>query len=284
MRVKHPIYEPLLRWARSQPAIRAVVITGSLARADGSVDQYSDLDAQIISRDITSYIADDSWLDGLGKVWIRFPMNDDLPYRLVWFAEGHKVDFQFIALDEIRADLREGRLNEEYQRGYIVALDKDGLYRSMPPSPRSFPPPPEPEAAEILAVINEFWFEAIHVAQFIRRREFWVVKWRDWTMKRNLLRLLEWHAQARGDGQANTWLLGKRINDWADAEALENVKAIWRPWEAEALWRGLLTQMALFRRLSRELCIAREIACDDDRHQEIQGYIRRMKDEDRAEP
>ena len=73
-------------------------------------------------------------------------------------------------------------LPAEYMRGYHILLDKDSLLRDLPPSPRRFPQAPRPTAATVAETINEFWFEAIHVAQFIRRREFWVVKYRDWTM------------------------------------------------------------------------------------------------------
>ena len=86
-----------------------------------------------------------------------------------------------------------GQLSDEYRRGYHVALDKDGLYPQLPPSPRIFPQPSAPSPEQVAACLNEFWFEAIHVAQFIRRREFWVVKFRDWTMKTMLLQVLEWH-------------------------------------------------------------------------------------------
>ena len=225
MEIRHPLLKSVIKWASAEDAIRAVVIIGSLARADDSVDEYSDLDAQIITRDIKRYTDDDSWLDTLGQVWIRFPLFDEVPYRLVWFAGGFKVDFQFIHVDQMRAELDSGALSDEYQRGYFVALDKDGLYHRLPPSPRTFPAPAPPSAKDVLAVINEFWFEAIHVAQFIRRREFWVVKWRDWTMKVDLLRLLEWHARAPHDGNINTWLLGKRIDQWADDKSSEAYKA-----------------------------------------------------------
>ncbi|MCY3781331.1 MAG: aminoglycoside 6-adenylyltransferase [Chloroflexi bacterium] len=279
MDIRHPLFEKVIDWADGEAAICAVVVTGSLARGDGSIDEYSDLDVQIITRDIKAYSADDSWLDALGEVWIRFPLNEDLPYRLVWFAGGYKVDFQFIAVDQVRAELDSGAMSDEYQRGYIVVLDKDGLYRDLPPSPRTFPSPPSPSADEVLATINEFWFEAIHVAQFIRRREFWVVKWRDWTMKEDLLRLLEWHARATGD-DVNTWLLGKRILDWADDEAFHAIKEIWTGWDAAESWRGLLTQLALFRRLSVELCAALGIDYSDATHREIEGYIHRLYKED----
>ena len=279
MEVRHPLLPTVLAWARSEDAIRAVVITGSLARGDGSVDDYSDLDVQIITKDLARYTADDSWLDTLGEVWIRFPLFEDAPYRLVWFAGGSKVDFQFIHIDQLLAELRSGVLSDEYQRGYVVALDKDRLFQDLPPSPRLFPGPPPPSAEEVLATINEFWFEAIHVAQFIRRREFWVVKFRDWTMKQDLLQLLEWHARATSN-DVNTWLLGKRLREWADELTLRAVNDIWTGWEAQEIWLGLLTQIALFRRLALELCAALGIAFNEATHDDIERYIRRLYRED----
>ena len=281
MTIKHPYIDKLVTWARGEIAIRALVVTGSWARADASVDEFSDLDVQVITRDIDAYTADDSWLDALGEVWIRFPLYQDAPYRLVWFAGGHKIDFQFIGADRIQAEISSGDLSDEYKRGYIVALDKDAIYRDLPQSPRVFPAPPTPSAEEVRATINEFWFEAIHVAQFIRRREFWVVKFRDWTMKQDLLRLLEWQARARREGDVNTWLLGKRIEQWADEEAVHDIREIWTAWDARDLWRGLLIQLALFRRLSSELCAALGISCGDAAHREIERYILRLYEDDR---
>lgn len=276
MDLRHPLLEALLEWARGVEVIRAVVITGSLARADGSVDEFSDLDAQIIARDIEDLKRDDSWLDALGEVWIRFPLDPAAPYRLVWFAGGCKVDFQFVGLDAILAMRESGVLSDEYQRGYQVALDKDGLCAELPPSPREIPPPYPPSRREVDAVINEFWFEAIHVAQFIRRRELWVAKYRDWTMKQDLLRLLEWHARATGEGDVNTWLLGKRILRWADADAAEAIERIWPRWDAAEMWRALLIQLALFRRLSRELHAALGIDYAEANHLRIEQYIREL--------
>ena len=279
--IQHPYLEPVINWARGEDAIRAVVITGSLARFDGSTDEFSDLDAQIITTDIQRYTADDSWLDDLGQVWIRFPLYEEGAYRLVWFAGGVKVDFQFITVESIRALSRVGILSDEYLRGYWVALDKDGLYRELPPSPRVFPQPPPPSSEQLHALINEFWFEAIHVAQFIRRREFWVVKFRDWTMKSNLLQLLEWHARATHGDNVNAWLLGKRMSDWTDDATFAAVGEIWSGWDAGELWAGLLIQIALFRRLSREIAAALDYPLGaDGTYDDIEAYIRQLRDED----
>ena len=280
MELQHTYLDRIIQWADGVDAIRAVVITGSLARADGSADEFSDLDAQIVTRDIGVLTRDDSWLDALGEVWIRFPLEQAAPYRLMWFAGGSKVDFQFVRQDEILAMRESGELSDEYQRGYHVALDKDGLYADLPPSPRIFPPPAPPSRREVDGVINEFWFEAIHVAQFIRRREFWVAKYRDWTMKEDLLRLLEWHARATGAGDVNTWLLGKRIMQWADADAAEAIERIWPRWDAAEMWRALLLQLELFRRLSRELHATLGIDYSEAKYLRIEQYIRRLYAED----
>ena len=282
MEIENSYFNRICEWASREDAIRAIVVTGSLARDDGSADAYSDLDIQVIATDINRYTADDRWLDGLGEVWIRFPLYKDAPYRLVWFSGGIKVDFQFVPLRHILPMIESGQLSDEYQRGYRVVLDKDDLYRHMPTSPRTFPQPPAPTAEAVHASINEFWFEAVHVAQFIRRREFWVVKYRDWTMKLNLLRMLEWHARARNQGAINTWLLGKRIRDWAGKEDYAAIRKIWTGWDAADLWDGLLLQLELFRRLSAELTSALEHDYADETYREIEAYIRRLWREDDA--
>lgn len=276
MSIAHPKLERIRQWARREDAIRALVLTGSFARDDGTSDEFSDLDLQVIALDVKHYTTDDSWLNALGDIWIRFPLREDLPYRLVWFKDAVKVDFQFLSLEQIRA----GEVSDEHARGHRILLDKDDLFRDLPPSTGAFPLPPAPTPAEVQAAINEFWFEAIHVAQFIRRREFWVVKHRDWTMKRNLLRLLEWRAHMTRPQPVNTWLLGRRISSLTDDESKAAIECIWGGWDAAALWDALFVQIKLFRRLSLEVSQALDCHHDDKIHCDIATYIRRLWRED----
>ncbi|MCY4465892.1 MAG: aminoglycoside 6-adenylyltransferase [Chloroflexi bacterium] len=278
--MNHHLLSAIVDWARGEDAIRAVVVTGSLARQDGSTDAFSDLDAQIITVDIARYCQDDSWLDTLGEVWIRFPLDKSLPYRLVWFVGGRKVDFQFIHIDSIQAQIDKGELSDEYLRGYHVALDKDGFYQQLPPSPRIFPQPFAPSREQVERCLNEFWFEAIHVAQFIRRREFWVAKYRDWTMKTMLLQVLEWHARATANAPTNTWLLGKRIHEWARRDDYAAITRIWAGWDAQQLWQALRTQLDLFAILSDELCAALGYEQPIGAREQIRTYIHALYADD----
>src|ERR1041385_6432181 len=207
-------------WAAQEENIRAVVVTGSRSRDDGSMDEWSDLDVQLITTDHTAYAPSSDWLENIGSVWVCLPLTTDIgfPTRLVWFAGGNKVDFSFWPVDWLMTMIEHGELADEYQRGYYAIVDKDGLVAKLPPSPHSFPAKSKPSEEQFRFVVDEFWFEAIHVAQFIRRRELWVVKFRDSTMKSDLLQIMEWHAQAEHDWQYNTWLIGKRIAKWTDSK------------------------------------------------------------------
>ena len=275
---KHPMLESVIGWARAQEPIRALVVTGSLARDDGTVDAFSDLDLQVIADDCDAFIRDDGWLDDIGEVWIRFPLNQTVPYRLVWFKGGVKVDFQFIKTSAIREMIKSGDLSDEYMRGYHVALDKDGRYEKLPASPRIIIQGASPSVEEVDAVVNEFFFEALHVAQYIRRREFWVVKFRDWTMKCDLLQMLEWQARATQKPPVDTFTLGKGIRRWSPHYA--KLPALFSDWDVKALWEGLLGQIALFEQLQRELRAALDQAHDETEYAEITAYIRALRELD----
>lgn len=77
-----------------------------------------------------------------------------------------------------------------------------------------------------------------------------MVKFREWTMKQMLLRMMEWHAHA--SGQINTPNIGKRIAQWTDKETWKALHDIWGQFDAASSWRALRTLIVLFRRLTEE--------------------------------
>jgi aminoglycoside 6-adenylyltransferase len=276
----------IVAWARSEDYIRAVVVTGSQSRTDNSRDEWSDLDVQLYTTSLAHYAADQSWANAIGQVWICFDANREPanPSRLVWFAGGKKVDFTFKPLTDLLPHPTIDNLSDEHQRGYYVVLDKDGLFTNYPASPHRFPPAPAPTAAEYQYAVDEFWFEAIHVAQFIRRRELWVAKFRDWTMKTCLLQMIEWHAQAGHDWNYNTWIIGKRIDRWTDAATWKAIHGIWSGYDPYASWQALLSMLDLFTRLSADVAAKLTHPYNSDLYTDIHVYIRSLYTADPLPP
>lgn len=276
-----PYLDTIINWAKSQDDIRAVIVTGSLSRNDGSVDEWSDLDVELVCTELTPSRLSADWVADIGEVWICFPADKQSHFRLIWFTGGHKVDFQLQTVAEKQAMITTGKLSDEYKRGYNVALDKDNLYSQMPASPNIFPIPDLPSKHEVHEIINEFWFEAIHVAQFIRRREFWVVKFRDWTMKCDLLQMLEWHARLSNNPSPNTWIIGKRIHQWANKDSFQAIQKIWSGWDAQANWDSLFVMLDLFDKLSSDVAHTLDYDYRRTTYQEIYTYIQTLRTDDR---
>jgi aminoglycoside 6-adenylyltransferase len=246
----------LVAWAAARPDIRAVILTGSRARDDGTVDEASDVDIELFTADPGRYEADDAWVHEIGPVWVTLALRrpDDARYRmrLVLFEGGAKADLAIAppALLEEMADA--GRLSELYERGYRTLIDRDGLAARLP-SPSGRPPTHGPPSAEAFrAVVDEFWFEASHIPKLLGRGELWVVKFRDWTMKELLRQMIEWHALALRGAETDVWHIGIRMQQWAAPGVWEELDAAFGRFDAEDARRAFLATAALFGRLARE--------------------------------
>jgi aminoglycoside 6-adenylyltransferase len=246
----------ILEWAREDPRVTAVVQTGSRAR-DLRVDQYSDLDIELIGPGWEELAADDSWFHEFGDVMVVLPLTiDDTPdgepswhTRLVVYSGGRKVDFTLAGEQRINGMVSSG-LNPLYDHGFVVRCDKSGLLGRLPP-PRVAPPDrPLPREEDFHKTVTEFWFEASQVPIYLARNDLWVVKFREHTMRQMLLRALEWFAQTNPSNTQDTWHIGHHMNEWLPDAEWSQVGHIFSHLDAEDTLRALRATMALFESVS----------------------------------
>ena len=251
----------IVSWAEQRPDIRALVLTGSRARHDGTADELSDYDIELFTTDQARYEADSAWLAEIREVWVCLPLrgegeHDEYLMRLVVFAGGAKVDFG-IAPVALLADTVAGhQLNDLYERGYEVLLDKDGLGAQLVDASHEPPLRLPPAEEEFAAAVEEFWFEAYHIPKLLERNDLWVVKLRDWTMKQRLLQMLEWNAIARNGDQHDVWHIGTRMAEWTAPEVWERVQEVFARFDAADSARALEATTALFHDLATETAAA----------------------------
>lgn len=241
-------------WAGTQPAIRAILVVGSQARQDHPGDQWADLDLMVFTTDSSEYLASTEWLKAIGRTWVVIPSRtgDGDPEWLALFEDGYKVDFIFYPLEELERLAQSSSLPGVYRRGYYVLVDKEGLADQILP-PTFDAPPGQPPAEEVFRlVIEEFWYGAVYVAKQIRRRELWIAKYRDWTMKEQLLKMLEWHARATNGWHYDTWHDGRFLLEWTDSQSQQALYQVFGGFDTVDCWHALVASMDLFRRLARE--------------------------------
>lgn len=250
------IMDRLLSWATQDPNIRAIIQTGSSSRAPEASDRFSDRDIELICRDPAPLIASDAWIHALAPVWVALYLKndpDDFETRLVFFEGARKVDFTLADLSRVISMQSVGRLDDLYERGFRVLLDKDGFTSSLPAPAGESPRKPLPSEVEFAATVNEFWFEAAHMPTYLTREELWVVKFRDWTMKQMLLQMLEWHALYVSGPETDVWHIGTKMKRWAAPEIWTALQDVFGQFNAEDSYRSLVETMRLFTRLTSEI-------------------------------
>ncbi|MEN4911954.1 aminoglycoside 6-adenylyltransferase [Erwinia amylovora] len=251
------LLEKIHQWATITDNVRALVQTGSLVRADGLADEFSDIDIEIIAREPQLLAVTDGWIGAIGEIitvlHLEAEGDQQWPTRLVIFEGGIKVDFTLAGLARLAHMASENLLDPLYQRGYRVSLDKDSLAQRLPAPTLAFSTATLPGEASFCQRVEEFWFEAFHVPGYLARNELFLVKQRDWTMKELLLEMIEWHAIAHSKGLADVWHSGKGIRLWAGEEIWRRLQTTFGHFDAEDARRAYDATTELYAQLAREV-------------------------------
>ena len=272
----------LMTWAETDDNIRAVIQTGSSSRGPDQADRFSDRDIEIIARETAPLLADDAWIHDVGQVMVAEYLDNgpnDPHTRLVFFEGGRKIDFSIAGRSRLDEMTETGQLNDLYERGYWVLLDKDGLAARLPDPTGAAPRKPLPSAADFAETVSVFWFEAAHLPTYLVRGELWVVKFRDWTMKELLLRMLEWHALATRSPETDTWYFGTKMRRWVDDKTWAEVGQVFSRFDRADPWRGLVAMMTLFTRLTHETAAVLGLDYPVESERAVSAYVLGFEDE-----
>lgn len=243
----------IIDWAITCSSIRAAIVCGSTERWINPGDEWADLDFEIYVTDFSDFIKGVEWLNRFGTLWTHLQLQEgDSPVFLALYNGSEKVDFHFFNITKLQNLVDNQELHDSYIRGYRIVIDKDNLAVKLPSSLSTPPPFAKPSADEFAFHINAFWYGALYIAKQIRRRNLWVVKFRDWTTKQSLLKILEWHAQTTHQWNYDTWHDGHFMSQWIDSSTWKALQFTFGEFECDSSWRALLATMDLFHQVAIE--------------------------------
>ncbi len=248
------LLDKVLAWAKDAEAVRAIVMEGSHARIDNRADRLSDYDLNLYIDDLNRFILDDSWVERLGKVWAmeKLVEGNGSFSRLVLFEGGRDIDFLLLPVQWLHDHARRRTLPDEYQRGYKVLLDKDGIASQLPAPAHKAVPKQRPSEEEFVYAVNVFWFELFHLVKYLHRDELWCVKFRFSGIQRRLLQMIEWHARALHGWDYDTWMVGKFMQEWVEPDLWQAFGEIFARFDKADSWRAVLALMPLYHRIAGE--------------------------------
>ncbi len=274
----------IIEWGKRQHPVKAIVLTGSYA-GDWPKDRLSDLDVAVFGEGLEAYISDHAWMEELGDVWVSIPevTREGQPTRLVIFSGGRKVDFSFLPVSVLEEFAEQQALPELYDQAYRVLVDKIGIERRLPPSRGRHHRVRKPTEEEFVSVVHEFWFEAWHVAKYLYRQDLWHAKFRDWTTKELLLKMIEWHAQSRHDWDYDTRYLGVDMRRWLDRGTWKQLHETFGHFDGGDSWQALEATAQLFSEQGREVARNLRYRYPQEVEDNIRGFAADLRAESKSE-
>jgi aminoglycoside 6-adenylyltransferase len=248
MRSEAEMLELILRTAREDDRIRAVIMNGSRVNPDAPRDIFQDYDIVYIVTDVEPFTHNLEWIERFGELMIlQLPdeMDDPPPAGkvsfayLMQFADGNRIDLSIFPLAKLD-QLEEDSLT-------LLLLDKDGILGPFPPpSERSYLPRP-PTAKQFADCCNEFWWVSPYVAKGLWRGEIVYAKYTFEIVRAELLKMLGWYVGVQTGFSSGPGKFGKHLHRRLEPELWERLQKTYSDAGDEQTWESLFAMGELFR-------------------------------------
>jgi aminoglycoside 6-adenylyltransferase len=279
------------RWAENQPAVRAAILTSTLAIPGAPVDVFSDYDIILVLTDITPFWAGRGWLAAFGEVLALY--RDPLDEKegsgfVIQFEDNLKIDFSLWPVEKLRSIAAGSsiadapRLSEEFDAGYRVLLDKDGLTTTLqPPTHHGYIPRP-PSEAQYRDAIENFFVGACYVAKFLWRGDLVAAKYiLDGELKQEgLLTLLTWQYEIENNWAIRPGILGRRLQHHLRPELLADLYRTYTGADPALCWEALFASFDLLRKAGLEVGAHLGYTYPQAQHDRVIARLNRVREQD----
>jgi aminoglycoside 6-adenylyltransferase len=253
MRSEHEMLDLIIKTARNDERVRAVVMNGSRVNPKAPKDFFQDYDVVYLVTEKESFLADPGWIKVFGELMIlQLPdeMSDPPPEGrglyygyLMQFADGNRIDLSLFPVDKVD-QLEQDSLT-------LTLLDKDGVLPNFPPPNDSGYMPKPPSAKAFFDCTNEFWWVSPYVAKGLWRREIVYARHiLDVYVREQLDKMLAWYVGMCSGFQKSPGKLGKYLESCLEPELWQLLLSTYSDADYARTWEALFAMGELFRRIA----------------------------------
>lgn len=279
MRSEKEMLDLIIKTAREDEHIRAVMMNGSRANPNAPRDFFQDFDIVYIIGDISPYKRNLEWIKRFGEMMI-LQLPDDMsgsPQKtvesycyLMQFLDGNRIDLTLYPVASLNLKKKDSQT--------IILLDKDNLLLGYPPPGESDYLPEPPTSKEFHDCTNEFWWVSPYVAKGLWRGEFTYARQMMEYMRDELMKMLTWYVGMKSGFQVNPGKYGKYFEKYLESDLWERLLDTYAAGSYEQSWQALFEMGELFRNTA--LLVAEHFGYDypqgDD--ERVSAHLRHVMD------
>ncbi len=279
MRSADAILELVVRIARDDVRVRAVLLNGSRANPNATRDILQDFDIVYLVDEIESFRSTPDWIRGFGEPLIVQtpedmedppPSGDGRYNYLMLFTDGNRIDLTLCPLRIFEA--------EPIDSLTVVLLDKDGRLASVAPPSEADYVPSAPTAKQFADCCNEFLWVSTNVAKGLWRDELVYARvMLDQYVRPQALRMLDWRLGLETGFATNPGKHGKRYKRALPAELWALVEASYADADLARNWAALHALVAGFEMAATTVARALGFAYPIRDADNVRVYLRRLE-------
>ncbi|HFK5585140.1 TPA: AadS family aminoglycoside 6-adenylyltransferase [Elizabethkingia anophelis] len=281
MKIRDEKLRKIIDWANGNEDIRAVILTSSLVNPLAPVDDFSDLDVELIFEDSHAYIADHKWLNLFGKP-ISMIEEDESCFdgihamKMVLYEDTVKVDFKLYHKSSFLKEIKHEELPEDWDIGYKILLDKDGITQNMKPPTHQVSIIKKPDEKKFAKLITDFWWDCTYAAKCLARGDIFYAKF----MSENIIRteylvpLLEWHIANQHNWDITTNKQGRLFKKYLSQDLWSKTEQTFSGSNIEENWKALFSMTDITGELGKNLAEALNYSYPSEMEHNIRIYLK----------
>ncbi|WDV46679.1 aminoglycoside 6-adenylyltransferase [Clostridiaceae bacterium M8S5] len=276
MKTEDKILDLILRYAKEDEDVRAVLMNGSRVNPNVDDDDFSDYDVVFAVNNPDKYIKDTSFIEFFGKpIMIQqndiFANNQKYYMYLMLFEGDFRIDLQFFPAKHIQA--------RNYDSLEILLLDKDNTIDNLPAPTDEIYRVNRPMKYEFEHCLNNFFWCMNNVVKGICRDELCYVKSMfDMVIRNNMISIIDWYIGINYDWKINTGKFGKWYKKFLREDIYELLEKTYAGYDYNDIWDSIECSFELIRKIAKPLSeqLGYEYPYEDDKN--MYDYVKRYKD------
>ncbi|MDR6782599.1 aminoglycoside 6-adenylyltransferase [Pedobacter africanus] len=260
MELREEKLKSIIDWSENNKDVRAVLLTSSLVNPLAPVDEFSDLDIELVLEHNAGYISDNNWVHNFGKSIAMIEEDEtcfDLKHamKMVLYDDGMKVDFKLYSKASFLAEAGQNELPEDWDIGYKVLIDKDGITQKLKQPTYQVSIIKKPAKEKFKQLLNDFWWDTTYVAKCLARDELFYAKFMSENNIRTdyLVPLMEWYIASQHHWNITTNKYGRLFKKYLNVKMWAKVEKTFSGSDAADNWNALFAMADLVSEIGTEL-------------------------------
>lgn len=252
--------ETIIDWSKSNKDIRTILLTSSLVNPLAPIDEYSDLDIELVFEDNAKYISSKDWMNLFGNPIAMIEENessfdDKHAMKMVLYDDYIKVDFKLYSVPNFLKQVDQNELCEDWDIGYKVLIDKDGITKNMKEPTHQVSIIKKPTEQKFKQLLNDFWWDTTYVAKCLARDEIFYAKFMSESNIRTdyIIPLIEWYIANQHGWNITTNKYGRLFKKYLTSEIWEKIERTFSGKNINENWNALFAMADLVSEIGTDL-------------------------------